>query len=820
MSVATVEVPLGTEDDCAGCASRLREALGSHRGIEDVQPGTSGTSLLVRYDPDLCSLECLSEEADRLRLDLTRRFEHAVLSVSGMDCADCAQTIERAVSRLDGVTTASVSFPAARMRVEYVPGEIAIGRVLGQVQSLGYGASQAGQPRVEAREPWWQRRDTMTVTAAALVVLALLADLAVSAGALSIALYAAGIVAGGWRIARSGLAAARATHRPDINLLMAIAVLGAAAIGAWLEAGLVVVLFSVGEALETRAVERARRELAGLVALAPDTARVRRSRTDGGGGAHVEEVEVPVGQLTVGDVVVVRPGERVPTDGIVLEGASAVDQAPITGESTPVDKAAGDGIFAGTLNVQGLLAVEVRSAPGDTTLDKIGRLVEEAQARKAPSERWVDSFARVYTPLVIGVAALVATVPLAFGVPFSSAFYQALALLILACPCALVISTPVSIVSALGRASAAGVLIKGGAHLERAATISVVAFDKTGTLTEGKPEVVTVESFDGADEDLLSLAASLEQASEHPLARAIVAAAKARGLTPEPVEAFEALTGLGARGTVDGAGVAIGNPRMFEDLDSRTAAAAARLEAKGQTAVVVAHAGVPVGVLGLADRPRPEAAEAVAALGRLGIARTVMLTGDNTATANAVAAELGIHEVRAELLPQDKAATVTELGAGVAMVGDGVNDAPALAAADLGIAMGSAGSDTAVEIADIALMGDDPRKVAGTIALARWTRSVVRQNIGFSLATKAAALAVLAAGALPLWGAVLTDVGASLAVVANGLRLLRGGPFGSAGRTLLLAAAPRRPSAGPTASSIARSSARAEDPRAIARRIG
>ena len=791
----TVEVPLGLDEDCADCAGRLEEGLRRHRGIEAVEAAASGTALLVRYDPDLCSLDCVGKEAGRLRVDLARTFEHAVLGVAGMDCYDCAQTIERAVCRLPGVTSASVNFPAARMRVEFDSAAVALPGVAKKVESLGYSVTLPSGEATAAR-PWWQTRDASTVVSAALLLLALVLDFATSLRLLPIGLYAAASLVGGLPLARSGVAALRATRRADINLLMTIAVIGAGTIGAWLEAALVVVLFSIGEALEGRAVERARRELAGLVALAPEFARVRRAR-GADGAAAFEEVEIPVTELVLGDVVVVRPGERIPADGEVLEGSSAVDQAAITGESTPVDKSSGDALFAGTLNVQGLLVLRVTSAPGDTTLDRIGRLVEEAQARKSPSERWVDAFARIYTPIVIATAVLVATVPLLFGVAFSSAFYSALALLILACPCALVISTPVAIVSALGRSSAAGVLVKGGAYLERAGSVTTVAFDKTGTLTLGEPRLASVEPLGLAEDELVALAASLEQGSEHPLARAIVAAARERDLALAAVSDFEALAGLGARGRVDGTEISIGNPRLFPELAAEAEAAVARLRERGQTAVVVVRGGRPIGVLGLADTIRPEAAEAVAALGRLGITRTVLLTGDNQATADAIGRRLGISEVRAELLPEDKAEAIEGLGGNVAMVGDGVNDAPALASAEVGFAMGSAGSDTAIEVADIALMGDDPRKVAGTIGLARWTRSVVRQNIAFSLGTKLVALGFLAAGALPLVAAVATDVGASLIVVANGLRLLRRGPHGRMAGTPLLERAPRR--AEPTA---------------------
>jgi len=777
---ASVELSLSSPDECRACADRLRTGLASHRGVTAVEPLALSGAVRVSYDPDLCSPECLDETARELRLDLESAYAHSLHRVEGMDCADCARTIERAVARMQGVTTVAVSFPAETMRVEYRPAEIELDRIARLVGRLGYrveGTLADGSAAAPGRLPAWPPRERTTIAAAALLVVALVVDLAT--GFTAVPLYGAAIVVGGLPLARSGLTALVATRRPDISLLMTIAAVGAAAISAWLEAALVVVLFSVGELLEGRAVGRARRELAALVSLTPATARLRRRRGDGP-FALVEEVEVPVADVGVGDVVVVRPGERIPVDGVVAEGASAVDQAAITGESTPLDKAPGDDVYAGTLNGQGLLLVETTVAPGDTTLDRIGKLVAEARARKSPSERWVDSFARWYTPTVVGVAALVALVPPLVGVSFSTSFYSALALLILACPCALVISTPVAIVSALGRSSSAGVLVKGGAHLEQAAGVRAVAFDKTGTLTLGRPRVESVQPIAGDEVELLRLAASLESGSEHPLARAIVGEAVERGIATSAVEGFQALTGVGARGTVDGVSVAIGDPRLLDgELDETVLDGLERLRARGRTTVVVLRDGRPAGLLGVADAVRPEAAEAVAALRRLGVDPVVLLTGDNGTTAAAVAARVGIDDIRAGLLPQDKAAAVDALPGPLAMVGDGVNDAPALAAADLGVAMGSAGSDTAIGVADVAIMGDDPRKVAGLIGLARWTRAIVRQNIAFSLGTKAAAAAVLAAGALPLWGAVVADVGASLIVVANGLRLVRGRPAGA-----------------------------------------
>lgn len=780
----TIEVPVALEADCSDCSERLFDQLKTHDGILSVHESQRGKSVEVEYDPELCSPSCLTDASERITKELSSQFDHDSLRVSGMDCADCAQTIERAVNRVSGVSRAHVSFAAATIDIEYIATTTDGDRVEKLVERLGYSLSEIGaeEPADTPEQSIW-RSEPSLVGGAVLLAIALVLDVATSAALVTNFFFAASAVVAGLPIARAGATALVATRRPDIKLLMTIAAVGAGAIGAWLEAALVVVLFSLGEVLESRSVDRARRELTGLIALAPEWATVRRRHDEKGAAAHFHEIEIAVGELKLGDEFVVRPGESIPADGLVLEGASAVDQAAITGESTPVDKATDDELFAGTLNGQGRLIAVVTAAPGDSTLDKIARLVADAQANRSPSERWVDAFARIYTPAVMVIAALVAVLPpLLFATSVSDSVYSALALLILACPCALVISTPVAIVSALARASAAGVLVKGGAYLEQAASISTVAFDKTGTLTAGRPEVSSILPLGTLEDELLVVAASLEQGSEHPIAKAIMRAAAESRLTLRQVDEFRALVGMGARGLVDGEEVVIGNPRLLASrIDESHPAGHDFLSALGKspaTTVVVERAGRLLGALTLSDVVRPEAQEAIAQLRSLGGVDTAMLTGDNSAIASAIASEVGVSDVRSELLPQDKVAALESFGGTVAMVGDGVNDAPALAAAGVGIAMGSAGSATAIEVADIALMGDDPRKVAGLIGLARWTRSVVRQNIAFSLATKLVAVAFLAAGALPLWAAVATDVGASLIVVTNSLRLTRRRPHG------------------------------------------
>ncbi len=577
------------------------------------------------------------------------------------------------------------------------------------------------------------------------------------------------------------------------------------------EGALVVFLFSLGETLEGYTMERARRGIRSLMELAPAEATVLRPCTDceehlgrslpdgtayeGGPCPWCDphEERVDVSQVAVGDTVLVRPGERIPVDGVVLRGSSSVDQAPVTGESVPVEKGPGDELFAGTVNGEGALEVEVTRLAADSTISRIIHMVEEAQARKAPSQRWVDRFARYYTPAVVGLAILIAAVPpLLFGQPFLEPptgghgwLYRALALLIIACPCALVISTPVSIVSGISNAARHGVLVKGGAYLEAAGSLRVIALDKTGTLTRGKPAVTDViPAGDRSTEEVLTLAAGVESRSEHHLAQAIVAAARQRGIHFASAQDFQALTGRGASGLVDGVRVYIGNLTLFADegvrIPAEIEARIERLEEEGKTTMALATATDGHwefwGIIGVADTVRPDAREAIAALKRLSIRRTVMLTGDNERTARAVAAQAGVDEVRANLLPEEKVAAVEGLLAEygeVAMVGDGVNDAPALARATVGIAMGGAGTDQALETADIVLMADDLSKLPFAIRLSRRTLGVIRQNIGFSLLVKAVFMALAIPGMATLWMAVFADMGASLIVILNGMRLLR-----------------------------------------------
>jgi Cd2+/Zn2+-exporting ATPase len=505
--------------------------------------------------------------------------------------------------------------------------------------------------------------------------------------------------------------------------------------------------------------------------LSPAEALVHRNGAD---------CRVPIDQVAVGETVVVRPGEKIPLDGEVVSGQSSVNQAPITGESLPIDKSPGQGVFAGTINGRGALEIRVTRLGGDTTLARIVSLVETAQARRAPAQVFVERFARYYTPAVIALASALAVVPPLLGGSVDDWTYRALVLLVISCPCALVISTPVSVVSALAAAARKGVLIKGGAHLERTGTVRCVAFDKTGTLTRGVPKVVDVIPLTGTpSEEILRVAASVEARSEHPIAQAIVKHAQGSGVVPAASVACRALPGFGAEAEVDGRQAVVGNHRLFEDRGLCTPEiheGLDRLAADGRTAVLVARHDRPLGLIGVADEPRDASRHAIALLRRQGVRRVVMLTGDHRGTAMAIARDLDLDEVRADLLPEDKVRAVEDLRRNygtVAMVGDGVNDAPALAAADVGIAMGVAGSDAALETADVALMADELLKIPFAVRLSRATLRNIKTNVALSLSLKAVFLVMTVIGASTLWMAVLADMGASLFVIANGLRLLR-----------------------------------------------
>ncbi|MDA8187817.1 MAG: heavy metal translocating P-type ATPase [Dehalococcoidales bacterium] len=780
-----------TDMDCADCAAKLETAIGRMPGVLFVAVNFAAGTMRLEYEAERISRDDIVARIEGLGYGIAEppRPQGALTSefrLSGLDCADCAVTIERNLSSYQGVANVRVDYGAAKLVVTHQP-SLRADDIVHVVERSGYGAVPlvAGRKAV-AERPYWVRNLRALLTAASgIAVLAGFAlGLLEQPSLYSRALYALAMVLGGYHIARSGLYGLIRSRTLDMNVLMTIAALGAVAIGEWAEGATVVFLFALGNALEGYTMDRARNAIRALMELAPNQARVKRA-----GG----ETSLPVEEVRVGEVVMVRPGEKIPLDGRVVSGSSSVNQAPITGESVPVEKAPGDEVFAGTINERGYLEIEVGKPYAENTIARIIQMVEEAQAQRAPSQRFVDRFARYYTPAVIAIAAATAIVPwLIFGQPFDAWFYRALVLLVIACPCALVISTPVSIVSGIARGARLGVLLKGGAYLEEAGSLRVVAFDKTGTLTVGRPEVTDIIPLSTgkamlSPDEVLHLAAAVEARSEHPLAAAVLRRfdddvrngrlSEAEQHAHEVAD-FEAAVGKGVRARVDGDTYCVGSPRLFEELGVPLAAVEDQLRVlreDGKTVLLLGTERELVGVIAVADRLRPGAKAAVTALRKAGIERVVLLTGDHEETAQAVARAVGADEYRAGLLPEDKVAAVKELKARygkVAMVGDGVNDAPALAASTVGIAMGVAGTDAALETADIALMVDDLSKVAYTIALSRRALATIHQNIVFSLATKAAFLALTFPGWVTLWLAILADTGASLLVTLNGMRLL------------------------------------------------
>ncbi len=711
--------------------------------------------------------------------------------VRGLDCGEEVAILRREVGRLPGVIDLEFDVVNARMSVEFDGEAVSPEQIVAAVDATGMKATpwdlRGRQPQVS----FWKQHARLIVTAASGVFLlgglvshwwlsgSLLHSLAGGHGeaALPVAVvipYAAAIALGGWFVAPPAFRALRRL-RPDMNLLMIIAVFGAMLIGEWFEAATVAFLFAVALLLEHWSVERARNAIGALLDLSPPTARVLP-----GGAAADHAHEVPVGEVAVGSTVMVRPGERIPLDGVVTDGRSSVNQAPITGESMPVDKAPGDEVHAGTINQNGALALRTTRAAADTALARIIHMVERAQARRARSQQWVDRFAVYYTPAMMAAAVAVAVAPpLVAGASWGAWFYRALVLLVIACPCALVISTPVAVVSALTASARRGVLIKGGIYLEAAGRLKALAIDKTGTLTHGRPAVQVLVPLDGHSEaELLARAAGLEAHSEHPLARAILRKAREASVRPMEAANFLALKGKGAEATIEGRPFWIGSHRLMHEKGQETDAIHARalaLEDAGHTVVAVGNDAHVCGLISIADGLREGVAGVVRAVKRAGVSRVIMLTGDNEGTARAIAAAAGVDEFRCELLPEDKVEAVGRLvreHRHVAMVGDGINDAPAMAAATFGIAMGAMGTDAAIETADVALMSDDLSRLPWLIAHSRRTLRIIKQNIIFALGLKTLFIILTLAGAASLWMAIAADTGATLLVVFNSLRLL------------------------------------------------
>lgn len=848
MTNQTLEVPvfLPLLEDCTACAERFRSRLVVVKGIAAARLDESGRRLTLTYDPAILSTADLELRVKEAGLAVTDRFRHATLRLEGLDCPECAGAVEHGVTHLPGVLSAAANFTAASLHVEYDAETTDLDRVAEAVGRTGYRALIPGaasdvvvvrvaemdcQDEVRAIEGrlrslpgvaswqvnllertlriqcdpavvgsetilaairalgmtpaltsravravvWWREPLLLSTVASGICLgAAFVADWLQGGLPLGRVLYAAALGAGGWMAARKAARAILA-RRLDMNVLMTVAVVGAIAIGQWDEAATVAFLFALAQLLETFSLDRARQAVRGLLGVTPTEATVRR---DG------QEARVLVATVRPGETILVRPGERVPLDGIVRAGVSAVNQAPITGESLPAEKIPGAQVFAGSINGEGALEVEVTHPAQETMLARIIALVEEAQAQKAPTQTLVERFAAIYTPAVIAGAILIAALPpLLWAEPAWPWIYRALVLLVISCPCALVISTPVAVVCGLARAARLGILIKGGRILEALGGLRAMAFDKTGTLTRGRPTVAEVRPLAGLDaREVLRLAAAVDALSEHPLAGAILAAARDRGIVWPRATDFRAVPGRGARASIGGVTYHLGSHRYAEELGVCSGAiesALRDLEARGHTPAILSDGVQALGLLGVADQIRMEAPDALAALRRGGIQPLVMLTGDVLRTAETIGRQVGADRVCAQLLPDEKVKAIHDLvqcHGSVGMVGDGINDAPALAAATVGIAMGAEGTDAAIETADVALMRDDLRQLVVAVGLGRRASRIIKTNIALSLTTKAVFVLCAVLGQATLWMAVAADMGTSLAVIANGMRLLRHGP--------------------------------------------
>ncbi|WP_393964370.1 heavy metal translocating P-type ATPase [Exiguobacterium sp. S22-S28] len=714
---------------------------------------------------------------------ITSEQEMKAYRVQGFTCANCAGKFEKNVKQLSGVEDAKVNFGASKIAV-YGNATIEELEKAGAFENLKVtpekSARQASQEvkedTKEDKVPFYKKHSTLLYASLLIAFGYLSSYVNGEENIVTTLLFLASMFIGGLSLFKVGLQNLL-RFEFDMKTLMTVAVIGGAIIGEWAEVAIVVILFAISEALERFSMDRARQSIRSLMDIAPKEALVRRNG---------QEIMIHVDDIAVGDIMIVKPGQKIAMDGVVVSGYSAVNQAAITGESVPVEKTVDNEVFAGTLNEEGLLEVEITKLVEDTTISKIIHLVEEAQGERAPSQAFVDKFAKYYTPIIMIIAALVAIVPpLFFDGSWETWIYQGLAVLVVGCPCALVISTPISIVSAIGNAAKKGVLVKGGVYLEEMGALKAIAFDKTGTLTKGVPAVTDYNVLNKQinEKELLSIITALEYRSQHPLASAIMKKAEEENITYSDVqvEDFSSITGKGIKGIVNGTTYYIGSPKLFKELltndfDKDLEQNVTTLQNQGKTAMIIGTEKEILAVIAVADEVRESSKEILQKLHQLGIKKTIMLTGDNKGTANAIGGQVGVSDIEAELMPQDKLDFIKQLRSeygNVAMVGDGVNDAPALAASTVGIAMGGVGTDTALETADVALMGDDLRKLPFTVKLSRKTLNIIKANITFAIAIKLIALLLVIPGWLTLWIAILSDMGATLLVALNGLRLMR-----------------------------------------------
>jgi Cd2+/Zn2+-exporting ATPase len=770
-----LEGALPGETDDQGRFQKLESALEAHRGVTDVhlRRDQGYAEICIHYKPELVSASDLLTAAQRTGAQVAERFKHQTWFVRGMESADSATVIEHGLGKLKGVLSANVAYASERLVVEYDGEELAPKDVEAKAKALGYtlevptaGHACSHHAHGGGLAPLLEM--PLVGVSGVLLVAGWLLERYASVPALVPTLVWALSMASGGFFAIRGSVKSLVQLRIDIETMMVVAALGAAVLGAWFEGAFLLFLFSAGHALEHRAMDRARRSIESLGALRPEVARVRR-------GSDV--VEVPVGDVQRGERVVVRPGDRVPLDGIIREGKSSLEQAAITGESIPVAKKPGDEVFSGTINCEAALEVEVTRLSSESVLARVVDMVAEAEAQKGPNQRFAQRLERIFAPIVMVGALVFPVVLVLLGTPVKEAILRAVSLLVAASPCALAISTPSAVLSAVAAAARGGVLVKGGIYLELLGKVNAIAFDKTGTLTVGRPKLLTAAPMAGVSrEELLGAAAAVEALSAHPLAKAVVDAATEANIQVPLGSDLEAIHGKGIRGKAAGEPVDVGSLALFEGepVPAEVSGEVTKLEEAGQTTMVVRKAGRYLGVLGVADTLRSGARHVVETLKDAGIQRTVMLSGDNARVAKSIAAQVGLDEARAPLMPEGKVVAIKEMGrhGSVAMVGDGVNDAPALAAAAVGVAMGGAGSDAALETADVVLMSDDLSRLPFALGLAREATQVMKQNLVISLGISAMLIVAAVFGLTQISHAVVLHEGSTLLVVANGLRLL------------------------------------------------
>ncbi|RXZ02178.1 heavy metal translocating P-type ATPase [Fictibacillus sp. S7] len=755
--------------DCPSCAKTLEKGIGSLKDIQEVKVMYSTSKMEVVAD-NPSAFAPIENEVRKLGFTaepMNERKNLKTYTVEGMDCGSCAKSIQNHLNKVSGVQSVNVNFSTGKMKIEHTN---SADEIMKEVTKIGFSASLDSNRSIGQSAPKNNEKGLL-ILSGVLIAFGFAGSYADVSPLMSNILYAIAMMISGYKPVKSAFYSIK-SRSLDMNVLMSAAAFGAAFIGQWLEGATVVWLFALGNLLQNRSIEQTRNSIRNLMDLAPPEAWVQ---------AGTELVKKPVEDISIGDVIIVKPGDKIPLDGEVIKGESSVNQAPITGESIPVDKEAGNTVYAGTINEHGTLEIRVTKLVEDTTIAKIIHLVEEAQEQKAPTQAFVDKFANIYTPIVFVIALLIMVLPplMTLG-SWGEWFYKGLELLVIACPCALVISTPVAIVSAIGNAAKNGILIKGGTFLEKAGAITAIAFDKTGTLTEGKPKVSNVEVLNGSKEDLLSIAFTLENFSTHPIAKAIVEYAKTERVSSKDGELYKSIVGKGVQARIDGITYYAGNLSLFNDisdsLDDRCNQRVSELQNQGKTVVIIGTTENVLGIISVSDTIRESTTSSLKSLHASGIRETVMLTGDNEGTANLIAFEANVSRYYAELLPEDKVSAIKKLqseGYTVAMVGDGINDAPALAVADLGIAMGGAGTDTAMETADIVLMADNLDKLPHTMKLSQKALAIIKQNIWFSIIVKLIALGLIFPGWLTLWMAVLSDTGAALIVILNALRLLK-----------------------------------------------